>query len=293
MKAVAIAARNAMVSEYLKLTKPRITTMVVLTTLVGFYLGATEPIRFVLLFHALLGTALVASGASALNMVLEWEADAKMRRTENRPIPSGKLTVPQALFFGAATSVVGILYLWIFVNLLTSILSMVTSGLYLFAYTPLKKKTSLCTIVGAIPGAIPPMMGWSAVRNSLDFHAWWLFAILFLWQLPHFLSIAWIYREDYARGGFPMLPVEDPDGVRTSRHIVLQTLVLLVITMIPAYLGLFHAPYFWGALLLGAFFLTMGFRLARTKSKVSARALLLTSVIYLPSLLGLMMIAKV
>lgn len=292
MKAIIAEARVASFSDYVMLTKPRITSLVVATTLFGFYLASGGPVNLVLLFHALVGTALVASGASALNMVLEWDADAKMRRTENRPIPSGRMTLVQALSFGSAISVIGIVYLWIFVNLLTSMLAMITVSLYLFVYTPLKKRTYLCTIVGAVPGAIPPMMGWTAARNALNAEAWWLFAILFLWQLPHFLSIAWLYREDYARGGFPMLPVLDPVGSRTSRHIIMNTILLILVTLLPFATGGFGVLYLTGALIFGLMFLVMGIRLAMTKSNVSARYLLLASVIYLPLLFTLMLLDR-
>lgn len=291
MKAIAAEAKASVYSDYVELTKPRITLMVLATTLVGFYLGSDGPLHLVLLFHTLLGTALVASGASTLNMVLEMDADARMRRTEGRPIPSGRLTTIQSLSFGAVISVAGILYLLFFVNPLTSLLAAITEGLYLFAYTPLKRVTSLCTIVGAVPGAIPPMMGWTAVQNGLSFPAWWLFAILFLWQLPHFLAIAWLYREDYARGGFPMLPVLDPDGLKTSSQIILETIALVIVSLVPSFLGFFGKGYFWCALALGIIFLAMGIRLALTKSSSSARHLLLTSVIYLPLLLVLMVIS--
>jgi heme o synthase len=291
MKVIAAEAKPAVYSDYVELTKPRITAMVIATTLVGFYLGSEGPLRLFLLFHTLLGTALVASGASTLNMVLEFEADSRMRRTESRPIPSGRLTTTQSLSFGAVVSIVGVLYLLFFVNPLTSLLAALTEGLYLFAYTPLKRVTSLCTIVGAVPGAIPPMMGWTAAQNNLSFPAWWLFAILFLWQLPHFLAIAWLYREDYARGGFPMLPVLDPEGVKTSSQIILETVALTVVSLVPSFLGFLGKGYFWGALVLGSIFLTMGIRLALTKSSTSARQLLLTSVVYLPLLLGLMVIS--
>jgi heme o synthase len=294
MKAAAVATQSRFTpADFLSLTKPRITLLVVATTLVGFYLGSQQPISVWLLFHALFGTGLIASGASALNMVFEWDSDSKMRRTESRAIPAGRLTVFQGVVFGSFLCVSGALYLIFLVNILTGILSAITALLYLFAYTPLKKRTSLCTVIGAIPGAIPPMMGWTAVRNSLDFEAWWLFAILFLWQLPHFLSIAWLYREDYERGGFPMLPVIDKEGNETSLQIILETIALLCITLMPAMLHVFDQVYFIGAFVLGVSFLFMGIKLARTKTAQAARRLLLTSVIYLPCLLGLMMATKV
>lgn len=292
MKVIAAEVRIATLSDYLQLTKPRITTLVVATTMIGFCLASKSPIAFVQLFHTLLGTALAASGASALNMVLEWDADARMRRTERRPIPSGRLTVPQALAFGGGISTFGIVYLWFLVNPLTSLLAMITVGLYLFAYTPLKKRTWLCTAVGAVPGAIPPMMGWTGATNSLQLQAWWLFAILFFWQLPHFLAIAWLYREDYAQGGFAVLPVIDREGSRTSRQIILHTAALLLVTLLPAILGHYSRIYLLAAFLLGSFFLWMGMRLANTKSRTSARQLLLASVIYLPLLLSFLMIGR-
>lgn len=292
MKAIAAVEKTISFFDYVELTKPRITTLVLSTTLVGFYLASRGPFNLLLLLHTLIGTGLVAAGASALNMALEYDNDAKMRRTEARPIPSGRLTPLQALSFGGLISVIGVLYLFIFVNLLTAMLGAITSGLYLLAYTPLKTRTPLCTMVGAVPGAIPPMMGWTAVQNNVGFGACWLFAVLFLWQLPHFLSIAWLYKEDYARGGFPMLPVVDTTGARTSRHIIIETLALVAVSILPALLGFFSVVYLAGALVLGVFFFVMGVRLVKHKNNLWARRLLLASVIYLPLLLGLMMIDK-
>ncbi|HSE43508.1 MAG TPA: heme o synthase [Acidobacteriota bacterium] len=290
MKTAAASARITSVMDYLQLTKPRITFLVILTTFIGFLLGSKGPIEYVLLFHTILGTALVAAGASALNMVLESDADARMRRTENRPIPSGRLTSIQALSFGAILSAAGLLYLVIFVNPLTSALAAVTLVLYLFAYTPLKRKTSLCTVVGAIPGAIPPMMGWTAVQGSIGFQALWLFSILFLWQLPHFLAIGWLYRDDYARGGFPMLSVTDTECTQTSRQVIVNTIALIAVSLLPAFIGLSGKIYFAGSLVLGILFLMMGIRLSQTKSSMSARQLLLASVLYLPLLLSLLVL---
>jgi heme o synthase len=279
-------------SDYIQLTKPRITFMVIVTTFIGFILGSAGPIDYVLLLHTIFGTALVAAGASTLNMVLEWDVDARMRRTENRPIPAGRITVIQALSFGSILSGAGLIYLLILVNPLTSVLAAITLALYLFAYTPLKRKTSLCTVVGAVPGAIPPMMGWTSVQGSIGFQAWWLFSILFLWQLPHFLAIGWLYREDYARGGFPMLPVTDTEGIQTSRQVIINTVALIAISLLPAFLGLSGVLYFAGALILGIMFLIMGIRLWQTKSNPSARQLLLASVLYLPLLLSLLVLDK-
>jgi len=292
MKTAAASVQTFSLSDYIQLTKPRITFLVIVTTFIGFLLGSSGPIEYVLLFHTIFGTALVAAGASALNMVLEWDVDARMRRTENRPIPSGRITVIQALFFGSVLSAVGLIYLLVLVNPLTSALAAITLSLYLFAYTPLKRKTSLCTVIGAVPGAIPPMMGWTAVQGSIGFQAWWLFCILFLWQLPHFLAIGWLYREDYARGGFPMLPVADTNGIQTSRQVIINTLALIAVSLLPAFLGLSSPLYLAGALILGILFLIMGIRLSQTKSSLSARQLLLASVLYLPLLLSLLVLDK-
>lgn len=292
MKTAEAVATTFSIADYVQLTKPRITFLVITTTFIGFILGSAGPIDYVLLLHTIFGTALVAAGASALNMVLEWDVDARMRRTENRPIPAGRITVIQALSFGSVLSGAGLIYLLIFVNPLTSVLAAITLALYLFAYTPLKRKTSLCTVVGAVPGAIPPMMGWTAVQGSIGFQAWWLFSILFLWQLPHFLAIGWLYREDYARGGFPMLPVTDTEGIQTSRQVIINTVALIAVSLLPAFLGLSGVLYFAGALILGILFLIMGIRLWQTKSNPSARQLLLASVLYLPLLLSLLVLDK-
>lgn len=292
MKTAEAIAPAFSIADYLQLTKPRITFMVIVTTFIGFILGSAGPIDYVLLLHTIFGTALVAAGASTLNMVLEWDVDARMRRTENRPIPAGRITVIQALSFGSVLSGLGLIYLLIFVNPLTSVLAAITVALYLFAYTPLKRKTSLCTVIGAVPGAIPPMMGWTAVQGSIGFQAWWLFSILFLWQLPHFLAIGWLYREDYARGGFPMLPVTDTEGIQTSRQVIINTVALIAVSLLPAFLGLSGVLYFAGALILGILFLIMGIRLWKTKSSPAARQLLLASVLYLPLLLSLLVLDK-
>jgi len=292
MKTAEAIVTSFSVADYVQLTKPRITFMVIVTTFIGFVLGSAGPIDYVLLLHTIFGTALVAAGASALNMVLEWDVDARMRRTENRPIPAGRITVLQALSFGSILAGAGLVYLLVFVNPLTSALAAITLALYLFAYTPLKRKTSLCTVVGAVPGAIPPMMGWTAVQGSIGFQAWWLFSILFLWQLPHFLAIGWLYREDYARGGFPMLPVTDTEGIQTSRQVIINTVALIAVSLLPAFLRLSGVLYFTGALILGIMFLIMGIRLWQTKSNPSARQLLLASVLYLPLLLSLLVLDK-
>jgi len=275
--------------SYLQLTKPRLTAMVILTTWLGIALA--QRVTAVTLpgwvfLHTLLGSWLVASGAAALNQVLERDLDAQMQRTQNRPLPAGRVSVRGAWVFGLLLSFVGAAELWIFVNGLTAALAGATWVIYLWIYTPLKTKTSLSTLVGAIPGAIPPMMGWTAVSGQVTAEAWVLFGILFLWQLPHFLAIAWMFRDDYARAGFPMLPVVDPDGGSTARMILLYSAVLIPVTLLPTSMGL--AGFFYGisALALGIAFFACGAIVAWQRTIFSARRLMLASVIYLPLLLG-------
>ncbi len=282
--------RPSSLGSHVELTKPRIILMVILTTLAGFYLGADRSLDFPLVLHAVLGTALVVGSANSLNQLIERDADAKMRRTENRPLPSGRLTPGEALLSGAGMGVVGLCYLLLAVNLPTALLSLFAWLNYVFLYTPLKKKTSLSTLVGAVSGALPPVIGWVAARGAMTVESTVLFAILFLWQLPHFLAIAWIYREDYARAGFPMLPVLDPEGGRTGRQIVAYGLALVPVTLMPTLLGLTGAVYFFGARLLGLVFLGFGIRVAFARSIHSARHLFFASLVFLPFLLALMML---
>lgn len=275
------------------LFKARLTTLVVLTTLAGFYMGSRGGMNGWLLFHCVLGTALLASGAAALNQLLEHELDSRMVRTETRPIPAGQLQPDSVLLIGAAISAMGLIYLALKVNLLTSVLGAATLISYLFIYTPLKRITPFNTIVGAIPGALPPLMGWTAARNSVSIEGWTLFAILFFWQLPHFLAIAWLYREDYAKAGFRMLPVVDETGERTARSTISHTLGLLPISLCPFLFKLSGQLYFFGALMLGLGFLYFAIRFARDLSVANARKLFLASIVYLPLLLGLMVFDKV
>jgi len=279
-------------SYYLELTKPRVTLMVLITTLVGFYLGAQGEVNALLLLHTLLGTALVAGGTSALNQYLERDIDAKMRRTQNRPLPTGRLTPRQALIFACSIAFIGLIYLVLAVNLLTASLAAATLISYAFMYTPLKQKTSLSTLVGAIPGALPPVGGWAAARNDLSIEAWVLFTILFLWQLPHVLAISWLYSEDYKRGGFPLLPILDPQGKSTSRQIISNCLALLPVSLLPTIIGLAGPVYFVGAFILGLIFLGFGILVAIEKNNLSARRLMLASLAYLPALLGLLTFDK-
>lgn len=291
--AAAPAAEKGRVALMAELAKARLTALVLLTTLVGFYLGARGPVDHALLLHAVLGTALLASGAAALNQLLEREHDAKMRRTESRPLPAGRVRPETVLIFGGIVSSAGLIWLAWKVNPLTSVLGAVTLCSYLFLYTPLKRLTTLNTAIGAVPGALPPLMGWTAARGEITIEGWSLFAILFFWQLPHFLAIAWLYREDYARAGFRMLPVVDPGGARTGMQSVSHTLGLLSVSLFPVWFGLVGTVYLLGALALGGLFLAAAIRFSRDLSASRARQLFFASIIYLPLLLGLMVFDKV
>ena len=280
------------IADYVELTKPRITALILMSTLVGFYLGSAEDLNFLLLLHTLIGTALVASGTAALNQFWERDADGKMLRTKDRPLPAGRMRPWKALCFGVVLSLVGVLYLVEKANFLASLLAALTLTTYLFLYTPLKTRTPLCTFVGAFPGAIPPLIGWVAARGDITLAAGILYLILFLWQFPHFLSIAWLYREDYERGGIVMLPVVEPGGEATGRQILLYCAALLPVSLVPSWLGLTGWIYLCGAFVLGVGFLLYGVRAALAKTKMQARRLLQASVIYLPLIYGLMMIDK-
>ena len=293
-------AEKGLVSVIADLTKARLTTLVLLTTLVGFYVGWRGPMDFALMFNLLAGTALVASGASALNQLLEREYDAKMRRTQKRPLPSGRLQPTTVMIFGGVSATAGLIYLALAVNLITSVIGAVTFVSYLFIYTPLKRVTWLNTAIGAVPGALPPMMGWTAARGELTGEGWALFAILAFWQMPHFFAIAWIYRDEYAKAGFKMLPVIDPDGLRTGQQAVSHTLALLVVSLSPFVFKMSGPVYLAGALVLGAGYLwyaiqfSRQLRFARAElTLVRARQLFLASIIYLPLLLTMMVWDKV
>jgi protoheme IX farnesyltransferase len=290
---VAAAAERPWFAVWSDLVKARLTFLVLLTTLVGFYIGARGSMDYALLFHTMLGTALLACGAAALNQLWEREHDAKMRRTESRPLPSGRLQPETVLFFGGACSVGGLIYLTLAVNLLTSFLGAVTLCSYLFIYTPLKRVTWLNTAIGAVPGALPPLMGWTAARGEVGGGGWALFAILFFWQIPHFLAIAWLYREEYAKAGFVMLPAVDPAGDRTGRQAVSHSLGLLLASLGPAAFGLVGPVYLAGALVLGLVFIAAAVQFTRQLTLTRARKLFLTSILYLPLLLGLMVLDKV
>ncbi|HSY18606.1 MAG TPA: heme o synthase [Candidatus Acidoferrales bacterium] len=270
------------------LVKARLTMLVLLTTLVGFYLGRSGAMDYLLMFHTLFGTALVAAGASALNQWLEREHDAKMRRTASRPLPSGRMQPATVVIFGGICSVAGLVYLAVAVNPLTSVLGAVTLISYLFIYTPLKRVTWANTLVGAIPGALPPLMGWTAARNELGGEGWALFAILAFWQLPHFFAIAWMYRDEYAKAGFVMLPNIDPDGSRTAQQSISNTIALIFASLCPFVLGMSGKIYLVAALVLGAGFLLCAIQFSRQMTLPRAKQLFFASIIYLPLLLGAM-----
>ena len=288
-----VPAEKGWVAVYSDLIKARLTLLVVLTTLVGFYLGSANGVNYLRMIHAVLGTAMVASGAAALNQLLEREHDAKMRRTKNRPLPSGRLQPATVMVFGGVCACVGLLYLALAVNLTTSVIGAISLVSYLFIYTPLKRLTWLNTAIGAVPGALPPLMGWTAARGELSQGGWALFAILAFWQLPHFLAIAWMYREEYEKAGFKMLPVIDPEGHRTGRQAVSHTLGLLPVSLCPFLFHITGAVYLVGALVLGFVFLYFAIQFARHMTIPRARQLFFVSILYLPLLLVMMVLDKV
>ena len=277
---------------YLDLTKPRITVLVVLSALAGFALGSSSPINWLQLFHTALGIALLSSGIGTLNQYWERDLDALMQRTKIRPLPSGKLTPRNALIFGAVISLVAEVYLAWFVNPLTALWGLIALTSYLFLYTPLKTRTHWCTFVGAIPGALPPLLGWTAARNEIGIEALVLFGIMFFWQFPHFHAIAVMYREDYKRAGIRMLPVVEPDGKSTARQTVIFTIALVLVSLLPSLLNFTGWIYPAGALILGTAFLYASILTARQMTREHSRLLLKASVLYLPLLLGLMVINK-
>jgi protoheme IX farnesyltransferase len=277
-------------SAYLELTKPRITFLIVLTSAAGFCLGAKGGLDYARFAHAMFGIALLSSGIATLNQYIERELDGMMRRTASRPLPTGKLTPVEALIWGLSLTLLAEVYLALLVNPLTALFGLTVITGYLFMYTPLKTRTTLSTFIGAFPGAMPPLMGWTAAANEVTWGAWALFAILFLWQFPHFLAIAWMYREDYGRAGIRMLPVVEPEGRITGQQIVAYTLMLVPVSLLPTMIGISGRVYFYGAIILGLLFLSSSISAALSKSRQQARRLLLASVLYLPLLFGLMVL---
>jgi heme o synthase len=299
MKAVAIesqaetrSAASGFIRDLVELVKARLTLLVLLTTAVGFYLGAEDPINWTALLHAVLGTAAAAAGAAALNQWWECKLDAMMQRTRSRPLPAGRMRPTEALVIGSALSIFGVTYLAIVCNALSAALAAITIIIYIFGYTPLKLRSTFNTALGAVPGALPPLIGWAAARGTLNAGAWMLFAILFFWQLPHFFAIAWMYRDDYARAGFQMISSDDPTGARSASQSVFFCMVLFVIAGLPAYLGIATVFYLIAELVLGALFLAAAMRFLKTKTRGDARRLFITSIIYLPLLLGALVLSK-
>ena len=279
-------------SDVAELVKARLTLLVVLTTAVGYYLGATDPVNYAAFFHVVFGTALAAAGAAALNQWWERRLDALMLRTKARPIPAGRMRPRDALIIGSIFAIAGLVYLTITCNGLTTFLAAATIAIYIFGYTPLKRLSTTNTLVGAIPGAIPPMIGWAAARGELNAEAWSLFAILFVWQVPHFFAIAWMYRDDYERAGFRMLSGGDETGARSSSQSVLFCMLLLILSGIPAYFGLTSMLYLAVSLALGGWFTAMAMRFHRRRTPRAARALFLTSIVYLALLLLALVLTK-
>ena len=289
--ALSMAIRRA--REFFILAKPEITLMVMISAGVSC-LMASDSINLIVLTHTVLGTGLVAAGAASLNQFMERALDGNMRRTSGRPLPAGKLTAQAALAFGISLSAGGTIYLILFLNALTALLGLLTLFSYLFVYTPLKRKTRLCTLVGAIPGAAPVLMGWAAARNNLGLEAWALFAILFLWQFPHFYAIGWLYREDYARAGMLMLPaVDDEDGRTTFRAILISTQLLIVASLVLTVIAPIGPLYFLLAIILDISFYYIAYRASFSRTKLAAKQLLHASVIYLPLLYLAMLIDKI
>ena len=276
-------------ADFVTLTKPRVNLLVLVTTVIGFHLGNQSGANLALLFHTVFGTFLVASAAAAFNQILERDVDARMRRTMLRPLPDGRLGVGEALAFASTLSAAGVLQLWLGANLLAAMVAVATIGSYALIYTPLKRVTSFATVVGAVPGALPPVIGWAAARGTLDVEAWVLFAIVFFWQMPHVLAVSWLYREDYARGGIRVLPVEEPDGRSTSLQVVNYAAALVPVSLLPTVVGISGRVYFAGAIVLGVLALTLAIRFAHDRTPERARQLFYGSLVYLPVLWVLML----
>jgi protoheme IX farnesyltransferase len=288
-----VAGSSSRASAYVALTKPDVSFLVVMTTLAGYYLGSRGALDWARMFHTVFGTTLVAAGTSALNHYIERSSDAFMRRTASRPLPAGQLRPRDAAIFGVSLVVLGTIYLAVVAGPLAAGLGLFTSVSYLALYTPLKKRTTLATAVGAIPGAMPPLIGWVAARGSLSKEACLLFAIMVLWQFPHFFAIAWMYREDYARAGIKMLPTVDPQGTRTFRQIIGAAILLLPVSLFPALMGMAGVPYFFGAVVLGFMLIQLCLWASANRTNVRAKWLMHATVLHLPLLLGLMMYDKI
>ena len=275
-----VAQPSRPIRDYLELSKSRIVLMVVITAAAGYVIGASE-FSVLTLFNVLFGTALVAAGTNALNQYVERDLDAQMLRTARRPLPAGRISPRAALIFSAGIAIAGTIYLAIFVNPLTAFLGAFTLTSYIFVYTPLKRISTACTVIGAVPGAIPPLMGWAAATGELGVGGWIAFGILFLWQLPHFMAISWTHREDYGRAGFAMLSVRDAEGSAVAREAVLYSIALLVVSVLPSFLGMAGGGYLIGSAASGAALLVSAIGFARERNAVRARRLFMASNIYL------------
>ncbi len=280
-------------TDFFELAKPRVVLMVLITTFVGFYLGSEQVPDYLILVQTLIGTALAAGGTLALNQYMERDSDAVMQRTQRRPLPDGRLQPREAVWFGTAVTILGLGYLALAVNLLSASVTAFITMSYLLFYTPLKQRSSLCMLVGAVPGALPPVIGWVATRGSLDVGAWVLFAIMFLWQVPHTLAIARLYREDYAKAGIMFLPVIEPEGSSSNRQIISHSAALLAVSLLPTLLGIAGGIYFAAAFVLGIGFIAIGIALALNSTLANARRLLFASLVYLPVLLLVMALDRI
>lgn len=300
MKTAALEVQNTgltsmpgrIAADFAELVKARLTLLVLLTTAVGFYLAAEPPIDYIALFHVVFGTAAAAAGASALNQWWERRLDALMHRTRTRPIPAGRMRPVEACVLGTILSIFGVVYLAAAANALSAVLAVITIAIYIFAYTPLKRTSTANTAVGAVPGAIPPMIGWAAARGTLDAGAWSLFTILFLWQLPHFFAIAWMYRDDYSRAGFRMISSDDRTGERSASQSVFFCILLLIVAGLPASLRVVTMFYVPVEIALGGLFIAVAMRFLRLRTPAAARLLFISSIIYLPLLLGALVLTK-
>jgi protoheme IX farnesyltransferase len=286
-------AAHARTADFLALTKPRLNLLVLITTLAGLYLAVPAGVSPLTLLHTIIGTALVAGGAAALNQVLERETDGLMRRTMRRPLPDGRIRVSEGLRFGLLLSALGLVQLALGVNVISALVAGLTLASYLLLYTPMKRRTWLSTLIGAFPGALPPVIGWTAATGRVSIAAVVLFAIVFFWQMPHFLAIAWLYREDYARARIPLLPVLEPDGRSTGRQALLYAVVLVPVSLAPALVDLAGPGYVAVALVLGTALVALSARFARERSTIAARRLFLASIVYLPLLWGALVVDRI
>jgi len=290
--AAAVASPRSRLADLFVFTKVRVNVLVVATTFGGYYMASPDGMDLAVLAATVIGTGLVAGGAAALNQISERDIDALMDRTRDRPLADGRMSLGEARAIAWASAIGGVLLLAAAANLLAAAIAALTLVVYAHVYTPMKRVTSFSTVVGAVPGALPPMIGWAAARGTIDAPAWALFLIVFLWQLPHFLAIAWLYREDYGRARLPMLPVVDPDGASTARQALLYAAALVPVSILPSALGLAGVVYAAGALAFGLVFLGVGVRFALSRTKANARLLFLMSLIYLPAIWIVMMIDR-